>query len=169
MDGSLMRHERNDAADLVRQVEDFVQREAQLLDERSFEAWLALFDEGGWYWMPASPSQSSPESALSLLYEDKRLLAVRVRRLAHPAVLVESPPTRSHHHVSTIRVERAEDGTLRSFSAQLIALFRDNEQQLLSARVTHHLKTDPGGLLIVSKTVSLLDCDAPRRGFAVPL
>ena len=73
-------------ADRLPEAVELVEREARLLDERRFDEWLALFADEAWYWMPASWDQQSPEDALSLVYEDKRLLALRVRRLASPEI-----------------------------------------------------------------------------------
>jgi 3-phenylpropionate/cinnamic acid dioxygenase small subunit len=36
---------------LIRQIEQFVYREARLLDERRFREWLKLFTEDIRYWM----------------------------------------------------------------------------------------------------------------------
>lgn len=151
------------------QAVELVHREAELLDARAFEDWLGLFAESAWLWIPAAPDQSSPQSGLSLLFEDRRLLALRVRRLNHPAILVDSPPQRSHHHVSAARARHLPSGLIEVASSQLIVVYRDGEQTLMSARCRHELDPSGGALLIRSKTVRLLDCDAPRRGFAVPL
>jgi len=157
------------SAEGLEQAVELVHREAELLDAREFETWLSLFAEDAWLWMPASPDQGSPQSGLSLLFEDRRLLALRVRRLGHPAILVDSPPQRSHHHVSAVRARRLASGLIEASSSQLIIVHREGEQMLMSARCLHALDQSNGALLIRSKTVRLLDCDAPRRGFAVPL
>lgn len=148
---------------------ELVYFEARLLDDRRFEEWLALFAEEAWYWMPASHDQVDPDSALSLLYEDRRLLALRVRRLSNPALLVESPPPRSHRHLSSVRARRGADMQIEVTSSQWIVVLKDGEQQFMSARCEYRLRRTGPSLLIVSKTVRLLDCDAPRRGFAAPL
>lgn len=148
---------------------DLVEREAQLLDERRFDEWLSLFTEDGWYWVPASWDQQSPDESLSLVYEDKRLLALRVRRLASPMIHVEQPPSRTNHHLSGVSGRLLDDGTIEVRSVQLIVMFRDSEQRLFSARCLHRLAPRADGIAIVSKTVRLLDCDAAHRGLAVPL
>src|SRR5690606_1432133 len=40
------------SADDIRGVEQFLFQEVQYLDDRDFDAWLALWDEDGRYWMP---------------------------------------------------------------------------------------------------------------------
>ena len=156
-------------ADRLPEAVELVEREARLLDERRFDEWLALFADEAWYWMPAAWDQQSPEDALSLVYEDKRLLALRVRRLASPVIHVEQPPSRTHHHLSAIRSSIVDDGLIEVRSLQWIVVWRDSVQRLFSAECLHRLISIPGGLAIRSKTVRLLDCDSAHRGLAVPL
>src|SRR3990167_9474748 len=64
--------------------EQFLLHEARLLDEGKFDDWLALFSADGWYWVPSEPGQDNPHDTVSLIYDDRRLLETRVRRLASP-------------------------------------------------------------------------------------
>ena len=41
--------------DMIRGVEQFLYREARLLDERRFHDWLGLFTDDVHYWMTAQP------------------------------------------------------------------------------------------------------------------
>ena len=61
--------------------EAFLVHEAELLDEGRFADWLALFTENAWYWVPSEPNQDSPLTTVSLMYDDRKLLETRVRRL----------------------------------------------------------------------------------------
>ncbi len=148
---------------------ELVVREARLLDERRFDEWLSLFADDAWYWMPASWEQRSPDDALSLLYEDRRLLSLRVRRLSSPVIHIEQPPSRTHHHLSALTAETTAEGGIEVSSLQLIVMVREAEQRLFSARCLHRLDVNQEQLRMVSKTVRLLDCDGGHRGFAVPL
>ena len=61
--------------------ERFLLQEARLLDEARFDDWLALFTADAWYWVPSEPDQADPAETVSLIYDDRRLLETRVRRL----------------------------------------------------------------------------------------
>ena len=41
-----------------RAVEQFLYRQAEILDEKQADDWLALFTDDGWYWMPAEEDQT---------------------------------------------------------------------------------------------------------------
>ena len=146
-------------------VEAFVLREARLLDERRYAEWLALFEEDGVYWVPGQPAQASPQDALSIVYEPRALLAMRVERLVSGEPHVQSPPSRTVHHVSGIEV--AADG-LTARSALVMVEWRAGDARWFAARVEHRLRRSARGLGIVLKRVDLVDSEAPHRALAVP-
>ena len=143
----------------------FVLREARLLDERRFAEWLALFADDGVYWVPTRPEQGSPQEALSLFYETRALLAMRVARLERPDMHVQTPPSRTVHHVSAIEIL----DNLEIRSALIVAEWRAGEARWFAGRVTHQLRREAAGLRIVLKRVDLIDSEAPHRALAVPL
>lgn len=147
------------------ELEAFVLAEARLLDERRFSDWLALFAEDGVYWVPTNPRQASPQEALSLFYEPKPLLAMRVARLERPDMHVQSPASRTVHHVSAVEVA----GDLVVRSALVVAEWRAGDARWFAGRVLHRLRREAQGLRIVLKRVDLIDSEAPQRAIAVPL
>ena len=146
------------------EVEAFVLREARLLDERRYSDWLELFAQDGVYWIPTRAAQASPHEALSIVYEPKSLLALRVGRLERTDLHVQTPPSRTVHHVSGIEVSGLE-----ARSALIVAEWRAGEARWFAARVTHQLRREANGLRIALKRVDLIDGEAPHRAIAVPL
>ena len=149
------------------EVERFLLQEARLLDERRFSAWLELFADDGVYWLPTRPDQASPQEALSLIYEPRALLAVRVARLERPDMHVQSPPSRTVHHVSAIEVD-SDGADVIARSALIVGEWRAGESRWFAARVLHRLRRTPPGLRIALKRVDLADSEAPHRALAVP-
>jgi benzoate/toluate 1,2-dioxygenase beta subunit len=146
--------------DGMSEIEALVLREARLLDERRFAEWLELFADDGVYWIPTQPGQTSPHQALSIIYEPRSLLAVRVERLARGEMHVQSPPSRTVHHVSAIEVDGDE-----ARSSLVVAEWRAGEARWFAARVLHRTR---GGKILL-KRVDLTDGEAPHRAIAVPL
>ena len=145
-------------------IEAFVLREARLLDEQRYAEWLELFADDAIYWIPTRPNQASPHEALSIIYEPRALLAVRVERLSRKEMHVQSPPSRTVHHVSAVEV----DGD-QVRSALIVAEWRAGEARWFAGRVTHRLRKEASGLRIALKRVDLIDGEAPHRAIAVPL
>jgi 3-phenylpropionate/cinnamic acid dioxygenase small subunit len=110
--------------EIVREVEQFLYREARLLDDRRFHEWLELFTDDVHYWMGArtnryprsskaiailSPNRyveddHTREDELSILDETKETLAGRVARLDTGMAWAEDPPSRTRHLITNIEV-----------------------------------------------------------------
>lgn len=111
--------------DVTREVEQFLYREARLLDERRFHEWLELLTDDIHYWM-GSRSNRYPKSSkaiaildpdryveddltkadeLAILDEDKASLTSRVARLDTGMAWAEDPPSRTRHLITNIEVE----------------------------------------------------------------
>jgi 3-phenylpropionate/cinnamic acid dioxygenase small subunit len=123
--------------DLIREVEQFLYREARLLDDRRFHDWLELFTEDVRYWMAARsnryPRSSKAisildpdryveddigrEDELAILDESKETLSGRVARLDTGMAWAEDPPSRTRHMISNIEIEPGDvDSELRVYS-----------------------------------------------------
>src|SRR5215210_3909952 len=90
--------------------EQFLLHEARLLDDARFDEWLALFTEDAWYWVPVEPDQKNPYDTVSLIYDDRRLLETRVRRLASPRIYSQEPRSRTSRIVANVTLEEAQNG-----------------------------------------------------------
>ena len=157
-------------SDDTRTAEHFLIHEARLLDERRFEDWLALFTEDGWYWVPIEPDQANPHDTVSLIYDDRRLLETRIRRLAHPNAHAQSPASRTSRIIANVM---AEDGT--SDGADLVVRskfqmieYRRDKQRLFAGTSRHGLVAADGGYRIRWKRVDLVNCDSMHDGINVP-
>jgi len=112
-------------ADVIREVEQFLYREARLLDDRRFHDWLTLFSDDVHYFM-ASRTNRYPriskaiaildpdryveddigrEDELAIFDETKETLAARVARLDTGMAWAEDPPSRTRHMISNIEIE----------------------------------------------------------------
>jgi 3-phenylpropionate/cinnamic acid dioxygenase small subunit len=114
--------------ELLREVEQFLYREARLLDERRFHEWLELLTDDVRYWMagrstryPASSraiavldpqrrqeSDLAVEDELAILDETKVTLSGRIARLDTGMAWAEDPPSRTRHIITNIEVEPAD-------------------------------------------------------------
>ena len=152
----------SDTAALLRSVERFLYLEARLLDAGAFEDWRELFADDGLYWIPSEPGQSDPTTTVSILREDKAMLAMRVRRLGHPRAFALEPRPRTLHAVGNIEITEPSDaGRLcRVASALTVHEYRAGDRALRAARCEYRLRPAGESFLIVLKRVELIDCDA---------
>lgn len=146
--------------------EDFVVHEAELIDDRRWDEWLALFAPDGRYWIPLQgAAQADAESHNALALEDRLLLELRVRRLHSPRAHSQHPASRCQHVLQASRRLAAGPGDgeiVRLRTAFLYVESRGQQQVLLAGHCVHTLVAGgPQGWLIREKRVNLLDADQP--------
>jgi 3-phenylpropionate/cinnamic acid dioxygenase small subunit len=148
--------------------ESFLVEEARLLDEGLFEDWLALFTENAWYWVPSEPDQESPLTTVSLMYDDRKLLETRVRRLVSPRMHAQQPRSRTSRIVANVTLRERRPAAALVRSKFTMVEYRRGDQRLFAGTSLHELVRTGGGLRIASKRVDLVNCDAPMEGLVVP-
>ena len=148
--------------------ENFLVNEARLLDEAQFDNWLNLFTADARYWVPSEPDQDSPLTTVSLMYDDRRLLETRVRRLSSPRIYSQEPRSRTSRTVSNVTIENRDASAITLRSKFIMVEFRRNEQRLFAGTNFHTLVSLSGETKIASKRVNLLNCDAPLDGLVIP-
>lgn len=148
--------------------EKFLLHEARLLDEGKFDDWLSLFTLDAQYWVPSEPDQRSPYDTVSLMYDDRRLLETRVRRLASPRIYSQEPRSRTSRIVTNVTVEETGLDFALVRSKFIVLEFRRNEQRLFGGTCFHRLVVHENQMRIRLKRVDLINCDAPLDGLVVP-
>jgi len=148
--------------------ETFLVHEARLLDEGRFDEWLSLFTADAWYWVPSEPNQASPRDTISLIYDDRRLLETRVRRLASPRIYSQEPRSRTSRMIGNVTIEEAAADACTVRSKFQLLEYRRESQHIFGGTSLHRLVRGDGGIQIVWKRVDLVNCDAPHEGLVVP-
>jgi benzoate/toluate 1,2-dioxygenase beta subunit len=147
----------------AREVEQFLYREARLLDERRLADWLALWTPDGMYWIPRKHGQASPYDHISIAWEDAMLREVRVGRLLHARNWSQVPPTRTARLVGNVMIdgETADGDLVVHTSFQLTEWRQRDVQQTLAGACTYKLRRGAaGGWQLHLKRVDLVNCDA---------
>lgn len=152
----------------VRRCERFLLQEARLLDEGRFADWLALFSPEAWYWVPSEPGQTDPFETVSLIYDDRRLLETRVRRLASPRMYSQEPRSRTTRIIGNVTIESSDRNSCTVRSKFMMIEYRRAQQRLFGGTALHRLVQSGGRIMIAWKRIDLVNCDAPLDGITVP-
>jgi 3-phenylpropionate/cinnamic acid dioxygenase small subunit len=153
--GLLLRHE----------VQDFLYREAELLDERRYEEWLDLFTDDARYFMPMrrnvphdAPERELTREGLDVNWfdEGKDTLRRRVQQIRTGIHWAEEPPSRICHIVSNVQVEPTSAEELTVKSRFLIYRNRvETETDVLVGKREDVLRRDNGSFKIARRTILL--------------
>jgi 3-phenylpropionate/cinnamic acid dioxygenase small subunit len=153
-------------SELRRQVEDFYYLEAELLDERKLREWLGLFTDDIRYWMPIRHNPAERPDDLdeelskpgeSYYFDDnKKSLAIRVERVYAKTAWAESPPSRTRHLISNVRVKNDDGREIEVHSNFLVYRTRmESDHDLFVGARRDMLRRFDGGFKISRRTIIL--------------
>ena len=90
-------------------IEQFLFREARLLDTEAWDDWLSLMTEDIHYWMPAIENRRRADKlgayapGRAAYFDDNHFdLTRRIARFKQPSAWAEDPPTRHVHVISNV-------------------------------------------------------------------
>jgi 3-phenylpropionate/cinnamic acid dioxygenase small subunit len=151
---------RANGRDVHYEVEQFLYRQAELLDSRQWEAWIDLFADDGVYWMPPEPSHRTWDGMPAIFAEDKNLMNVRMKRVLHPDAWSQRPMWGTNHVVSNVMIEKdaADEIVVRS-RFHMMELRRDDVRHFAGS-YTHKLERNGKGLRIKLQRVDMTNAQA---------
>ena len=108
-------------ADAMRaEVEDFLYREAALLDEWKLEEWLGLLTEDASYLVPPNDHPDATNAnTLFTLADDIVRIRERIKRLMSPECHAEYPHSRTRRMISNVRILESK-GDLVTVAANFV-------------------------------------------------
>jgi benzoate/toluate 1,2-dioxygenase beta subunit len=152
----------------LRPLETFLTHEAHLLDAERYEDWLGLFTADATYWVPAKQDQEDPFAHVSLIYDDRRLLETRVRRLSSAVAHTMTPRASVARQVTNFAVVERNPSEIVVRSKFCLVEYRRNAQRVFAGTYVHRLHWAGAELKIASKRVNLINCAAELEGLLVP-
>ena len=145
---------------LREQVEDFLFREAELLDDWRLDDWVALFTEDGRYIVPTTDlPEGDPQRDLVFIDDDITRLRARAVRLNSRHAHREYPWSRTRRFVSNVRVAETGNGELSVTANVMVYRFRSGEGAPYVGSVHYTLRRDNGELKIAYRR-AVLDLEA---------
>jgi 3-phenylpropionate/cinnamic acid dioxygenase small subunit len=132
---------------LAREVEEFLYKEADCIDSRHFEEWLAFFTDDIRYWVPIRRNlpfnqrfEDATDDHQTAWIDDNRMsLAARVYQVMTKIHWAEEPLSRVSHLVSNVYVDRVEEGP------------RGQEIVVKSKLLVHRSRMEEAGEMLVGK------------------
>lgn len=158
------------AGDLLAMVEAFLYREADLLDERRYDEWLATLADDVRYFMPVirnvkagtHATAETTRQGLDAAWfdEGKETLTNRVRQIQTGVHWAEEPLSRTVHIVTNVRIAGdapdVPDGEVEVSSKFVLYRNRaDGETDTFVGSRRDTLRRGPDGLLLAARTIHL--------------
>ena len=155
-------------------VEDFLFREAALLDDWRLDDWVSLFTEDGRYVVPTTDlPDGDPSRDLVFIDDDITRLRARAVRLNSRHAHREYPWSRTRRFISNVRVEETGDGELSVTSNVLVYRFRAGEGAPYVGSIHYVLRwgagSDGGADFRIAYRRAVLDMEALSSHGAVSI
>jgi 3-phenylpropionate/cinnamic acid dioxygenase small subunit len=147
---------------LLREVEEFLYREADLADNHRYDEWLALWTKDARYWAPVNEEQVDPKRQISLIYDDWEKLDERIFRLKGRHAHAQNPRSRLLRVVSNVQLvdfDAARGGIVTS--RFVLGEVRLDRQTLWIGKARYALVRDGDQFKMKEKFVYLLNNDTP--------
>lgn len=142
-----------------REVENFIYREARLMDENAYDEWLALWAKDALYWVPSNTDDADPALQAGLIYDDRKRLEARIARLKSGNAHAQDPKSRMRRVVSNLEIEENRNGEIIAHSNFVLGEIRRGKQDVFIGRTIHKLRREGASLRIASKKVLLINND----------
>jgi benzoate/toluate 1,2-dioxygenase beta subunit len=140
-------------------VENFLYREARLMDEHAYDEWLALWADDALYWVPCNEDDIDPERHVSIVYEDKARLEDRIARLKSGAAYAQDPKSRLSRVVSNVEIEDENDTETTVRSTFNVTALRRGRMDIFAGRAIHKLRPEGDSFKMTYKRVLLINND----------
>jgi benzoate/toluate 1,2-dioxygenase beta subunit len=140
-------------------IENFLYREARLMDEHAYDEWLALWSDDALYWIPCNEDDFDPERHVSIVYENRARLEDRIARLKSGAAYAQDPKSRLSRVISNVEIADGEGAEVNVRSTFNVTALRRGRMDIFAGRAIHKLRPEGDNFKIAYKKVLLINND----------
>lgn len=156
--------------DLLREVEQFIYREARFQDELRYDDWDALWTDDAIYWVPANGADTDPTKQMSVLFDNRARIATRIKQLHTGKRHSQTPPSNLRRLVSNIELMEPHPELPDDIAVGanfLVVESRERGTTMWAGRSEYVLRRDESGeLRMARKKVVLVDNARPLNTLA---
>jgi benzoate/toluate 1,2-dioxygenase beta subunit len=145
----------------LREIEQFLYREARYADESDYDAWEALWTDDALYWVPAGGADIDPITQVSVIYDNRNRISTRLKQLRTGKRYAQAPRSNLRRLLSNVEMLGEEGDDLVVEANVLIFESRARGNELWGGRITYRLRWVEGELRMAYKKVVLVDNDKP--------
>jgi 3-phenylpropionate/cinnamic acid dioxygenase small subunit len=143
--------------DTLEDVTQFLYREARLQDEHQYDQWEALWTDDGVYWVPANGDGGDPEQEMSIIYDNRSRIGLRVRQFHTGKRFSQSPKSRLRRVVSNIEVISDDGREVLAASNAMVFESQTRGDIVWATRNEFTLRREGDGFRMARKKVVLVN------------
>lgn len=146
----------------LREIEQFVYREARLADDHEYDAWEALWTDDAIYWVPANGDDIDPTRQMSVIFDNRARIGTRIKQLHTGKRHAQEPKSRVRRLVTNVEVLGVDpevEGQVVVSANFLVVESRERGITNWAGRYEYRLRHEDGELKLAYKKVMLVDND----------
>jgi 3-phenylpropionate/cinnamic acid dioxygenase small subunit len=143
--------------DLLREVEAFIYREGYLQDRHQYDAWEALWTDDGVYWIPANGDGGDPEEEMSIIYDNRSRIALRIRQFRTGRRIAQEPKSNLARVISNIEIVSLAGEDIHVRANAMIFESAARRDTIWGTRYEYTLRRIDGALRMARKKVILVN------------
>lgn len=150
----------SDAIQKLLQMHDISQllyKEARLQDEHRFSEWEALWTDDATYWVPANGEDGDPEREMSIIYDNRSRISLRIRQFFTGKRFSQNPRSRLRRVVANIELLGEEPGGIRVAANMLLFESSRRGDTVWASRNEYVLRLLDGEWRMAFKKVALVN------------
>ena len=144
---------------LLNLVTRFIYREARLQDDHDYDAWEALWADDGIYWIPANGEGEDPDAEMSIVYDNRSRISVRIKQFKTGKRHSQTPVSRIRRVVSNIEILEGTQDEVRVTSNALVFESNTRGETVWASRNEYKLRRVDGDWRMALKKVILVNND----------
>jgi len=152
--------------DLLREVEQFVYREARFADDHRYDDWEALWAPEAIYWVPAGADDIDPTTQMSIIFDNRSRIATRIKQLHTGKRHAQNPVSRIRHLITNVELLDGDEDQVEVGANVLVYESRERGVTVWAARTEWTLRRTDEGFRIARKKVMLVNNDRPLNTLA---
>ena len=139
------------------EVSQFLYREARLQDTHDYDGWEALWTDDALYWVPANGADTDPERQMSMIYDNRSRIGLRIRQLKTGRRHSQTPPSQLARTISNVELLESAGEDIRVAANAMIFETNLRGDTVWGARNEYTLRRIDGGLRMAFKKVVLVN------------
>lgn len=158
----------------VREVEQYLYREARLADENDYDAWEGLWTDDAIYWVPGDDLTADPTKNVSIIFDNRSRISTRMKQVKTGKRYAQAPPSNLRRIIGNVELLGGRPNAAGGVDLEIGANFvvfesRQRGNTIWGGRTTYRLRREGEAVRLAYKKVVLVDHDkvVPTLGFLI--
>lgn len=139
------------------EVTRFIYREARLQDDHVSDEWESLWTDDGVYRIPANGEGTDPENEMSIVYDNRSRIALRIRQFHTGKRFSQTPRSRLWRIVSNIGILARDAQHIVVTSNAMVFESGRRGDTIWASRNEYKLRREGDGLRMAAKKMILVN------------